>query len=210
MLKIFCNTQYKTFLPILVLVIIFHIPFNSNKSFCQDNDSVIVVNENNIASLDTLFKGVHSPRIASLYSAVLPGLGQVYNKKYWKVPIIYAGFATIFYALNFNNRFYLHYKNAAIWKESGDPNVPSEYAFIKDKVYTVDNLSSAFNYYKRSRDLAFLGLLGFYVINIIDATVDAYLIDYDISQNLALRLKPTVIQSPFAYNAGISLSLDLK
>lgn len=210
MLKIFFNNQYKTFLPILVLVILFHIPFTNGKCYSQNNDSVIIISEKNVESIDTLFKGIHSPRIASLYSAVLPGLGQVYNKKYWKVPLIYAGFATIFYALNFNNRFYLHYKTAAIWKESGDPNVPPEYAFIKDRIYTVDNLSSAFNYYKRSRDLALLGLLGFYVINIIDATVDAYLIDYDISQNLALKLKPTVIQSPFAYNAGFSLSLSLK
>lgn len=141
-------------------------------------------------------------RKAWLYSTILPGLGQAYNKKYWKIPILYAGFVGLAWGIIYNNREYLKYKRALFQEidtKKNDLDLPE--STLRNRT---DNL-------RRDRDflIIIVGLL--YIVNIIDAHVDAHLKTFDVSDNLALDIQPyatpTIVDSP---SAGISLTLRLK
>lgn len=160
---------------------------------------------------DTTLKYVHSPKKASFYSAVVPGLGQIYNGKWYKAPVIYAGAAVIGYYIYFNNDYYVKYKTAYLKKSANDPMDP-----ITDKDPDVeralrranpDQLKNRMDYWRRNRDLLVLGMAALYLANILDATVDAYLFDYDVSQDLSMKIKPTLMNSPESINFGLSCSL---
>jgi hypothetical protein len=133
---------------------------------------------------------VHSPIKATMLSATLPGLGQIYNGRAWKVPIIYAGYAGIAYALNFNNTYYQRYRRAWIADIDGNPNTISEFPNI-----STDRLLRATNYYRRNLELTYIIAAALYVLNILDATVDAHLLDFDVGEDLTLNLRPTLIHS---------------
>jgi len=145
---------------------------------------------------------VHSPKKATIYSAVLPGLGQAYNKKYWKIPIIYAGFGTIGYFIGWNNGFYSTYKLAYSDLTDDDPTTDSYLDLEASQYYDLDDptdfnnfksgLSKQQDYYRRNRDLLIIGMVAFYGLNIIDASVDAHLFDFDISEDLTLNWQPAV------------------
>lgn len=132
-----------------------------------------------------------SPRKASIYSAVLPGLGQIYNRKYWKVPIVYIGFGTLYYFINFNNKRFNDFKQA--YKDFPDYNLNYPYPL------TLEQIDRAMIYYKRWRDLSILGTVGFYIFQIIDATVDAHLFNWEVGEDLSLNIKP-VFFSPLYNN----------
>ncbi|VAW18927.1 FIG00649665: hypothetical protein [hydrothermal vent metagenome] len=147
-------------------------------------------------------KKVHSPHKATIYSLILPGLGQAYNKKYWKIPLIYIGFGTIGYSINWNNGYYQIFQKA--YKDltdndagttsyedlfnPGDLSNPTRYSQVKDQ------LSRGADYYRRNRDLLIISAFGFYALNIIDASVDAHLFDFDISDDLTFNWQPSIIQ----------------
>ncbi len=128
----------------------------------------------------------HSPRKATIYSAVLPGLGQVYNKKYWKVPVIYLGFGTIAYFINWNNDNYQLFRRGYFDLIDDDPETQGylEIEAVKRNNYDLNNpthfnnlrtaLMRQKDYFRRNRDLLFIGMVGFYGLNIIDASVDAH------------------------------------
>jgi hypothetical protein len=143
----------------------------------------------------------HSPKKAAIYSAVLPGWGQAYNKKYWKIPIIYAGFGTIGYFIYWNNDNYKTYKLAYNDLTDGNPNEGSHLDLVPDWI-DLDNpsdyesfrtaLIKSQDYYRRNRDLLIIGMVGFYGLNIIDASVDAHLFNFDISEDLSMNWQPTM------------------
>ncbi|MDO8951102.1 MAG: DUF5683 domain-containing protein, partial [Draconibacterium sp.] len=145
---------------------------------------------------------IHSPKKATIYSAILPGLGQAYNKKYWKIPIIYAGFGTIGYFIGWNNGFYSTYKIAYSDLTDGNPDTDSYLDLEATKYYDLDNstdfnnfksgLSKQSEYYRRNRVLLIISMVGFYGLNLIDASVDAHLFDFDISEDLTLNWQPAV------------------
>jgi hypothetical protein len=128
----------------------------------------------------------HSPRKASLMSAVLPGLGQAYNKKYWKIPVMYTAFAALGYAVNFNNSRYKTYKNAFILRNDSDPLTIDPF----ENIYSSEDLATLKNSYHRYRDLSFIGIAALYFLNIIDANVDAHLFTFDVSDDLSFNLSP--------------------
>jgi hypothetical protein len=124
---------------------------------------------------------------AALFSAVLPGAGQFYNKKYWKPPILYAGFIALGYAIEFNNRNYKIFRKAYLYRVDGDSTTIDDY----EKVYPDANaLLVRKDYYRRTRDLMWIISSGVYILNIIDAYVDAHLSDFDISDDLSLNAQP--------------------
>lgn len=137
----------------------------------------------------------HSVKRACWQSAVIPGWGQVYNKKWWKVPIIYAGFGGLGFAIGWNTKRFRTYRDAYRTRVDGDTTTIDEF----DGVYSDDNLIVLKNFYKRNMNLAciFTGVL--YALNIIDAAVDAHLFEYDISDDLTLRVEP---QMQFSSEAG--------
>ena len=133
---------------------------------------------------------VHSPKRATIYSAVLPGLGQGYNKKYWKIPIIYAGIGTSVYFYIFNSKEYQRTRRALINRLDTD-STTVDHDFT-DPRYTVALLQDRKNYYRKNRDLsAVIGLL-FYIANIIDADVDAHMFNFNVDENLSLFVAPSI------------------
>jgi len=157
---------------------------------------------------DSLKRAINrDARRASLMSTVLPGLGQVYNRKYWKVPIIYAGLGGLGYFAMGLNREYQDYRNELLFRYANNQQVNS---FSE---YTTDNLITLKNQTKKYRDMCFIGMGIFYVLNIIDANVDAHLKKFDVSDDLTLSVAPKAFycaQSKNGFSGGISLALHFK
>ena len=157
---------------------------------------------------------LHSPKKATIMSAVLPGLGQIYNRKYWKLPIIYGGFAGLVYSIGFADKRYQGFKEAFILRVDGDPATIDKYdpQLINDETkYSQDGLLQLKDYYRRNRDLSYILTVGLYVLNIIDANVDAHFFDFDISKDLTLHINPLIYNNPaFSEKVTASLGLTLK
>ncbi len=151
------------------------------------------------------------PRRAALKSAMLPGLGQIYNKRWWKVPLVYGGFVGIGLVFEFNQRYYKIFLKEAQFRQE-NPGKTENPLFAP---YTTEGIISIKDSYRRDRDLSVLGGLGFYAITIIDAYVDAKFFRFDISDELTLRVNPTIHQavpvhaSAFAPVIGIRFKIDL-
>ena len=145
---------------------------------------------------------VHSPHKATMYSAVVPGLGQIYNKKYWKLPVIYGLTGVFIYAFDFNNNQYNKYKNAYAEFDTGERVEFEGYTNKEIILRLKDN-------YRRNRDLNVILLAGVYMLNIIDATVDAHLFNYDISEDLSLNIQPSMMRNINQQNAlGLTCRLS--
>jgi hypothetical protein len=146
---------------------------------------------------------VHSPKKATIYSAVFPGLGQIYNRKYWKVPLVYIGFASLIYSIDWNNDYYVLYRQAYIDISDNDPTSNSFKDLDIEGHWNFDDqaqveqfktrLERAKESTRRYRDLCIIGTAAFYAINIIDASVDAHLFNFDISDDLTMNWMPQPI-----------------
>lgn len=141
-----------------------------------------------------------APGKAAFYSAVVPGLGQIYNKKYWKLPLVYGGMGVSLYYYSFNNGKYHEYRNAYKNRLAGKP-VTGELAGLSN-----DILIRGQKFHQRNRDLSMLITVGIYILNIVDANVDAHLKQFNVNENLTF--KPTLEQNPLdmQYNAGFSIN----
>ncbi|WP_394370081.1 DUF5683 domain-containing protein [Litoribacter ruber] len=144
------------------------------------------------------------PRTATLLSAILPGAGQVYNEKIWKVPIIYGGITTTAYFVEFNNRRYQLFRDAL--RISRDPNIdPSLNPFPN---LNEDGLVRNVNYWRRNRDLNYMIFVIIYALNLVDAQVDAHLSAFDVSDDLSFELKPAY-ENLYAGSGLIGLSFKI-
>ncbi len=161
-------------------------------------DSILIERDTVLEISDTVFQ---DPQKAALYSALLPGLGQIYNRKIWKVPVIYVGFGTFIYYVDRNQRYYLDLKNKLM-----DPLYELKY-FVGD--FTEEQLTTGKDIYKRWRDMSILGSVGFYVLQILDATVDAYLFNWDVDEDISLKIEPVNIPGPFIDNHYLGLRASL-
>jgi hypothetical protein len=152
----------------------------------------------------------HSPTRAAIFSAALPGLGQVYNKKYWKVPIVYAGFTVFIYFIVTNNNEFRKYNDAYRYVVTGDTTYTDNDLVYK---YSEEQLRQAKDYYKRNKELTIILASLWYILQIIDASVDAHFFEYDISDDLSIRLDPMIEPKPH-YNAfngnygGVKITLN--
>ncbi|MCX6279795.1 MAG: DUF5683 domain-containing protein [Bacteroidetes bacterium] len=156
---------------------------------------------------DSIREKEHSPTKATLMSACLPGLGQIYNKKYWKVPVLYVGFGIMGYFIYTNADQYLTFKCAYI--ESSYGNMNGSYSSLVNR-YTKDELLSAREYYRRNLEVSILLTTLWYVLNLLDATVDAHLYTFNISKNLSFNVEPQVQPGGYAHkpSAGIKLKIN--
>jgi len=156
---------------------------------------------------DSILEKQHSPTKATIMSLCLPGLGQIYNKKYWKVPVIYAGIGIFTYLIVFNTDYYLTYKSAYIESFNGDST--GNYSDIVKK-YPKESILSAREYYRRNLEITIIFTAIWYILNIVDAAVDAHLFTFDIKNDLSLRIEPALIP-PAAqyrnYSSGVKLCL---
>ena len=159
----------------------------------------------------------HLPRKAALYSAVLPGLGQIYNKKYWKLPILYGGFAILGYFVINNNDFYQILRRARFAEENSQRQENPLAGFRNGQFERLDALASQVNGARQSRDRAIIYTAALYGLNIMDAIVDAHLIEFDVNPDLSLKLEPTAgprlayyrLEPAVSYS-GVALTLDIK
>ena len=187
--------------------------------FAQDTLSVAVPKKKH-------FKA--EPLKATMLAVALPGAGQVYNRKYWKIPLVYAGFGALIYTAGFNGRNYNTYIQAYqdftdkipqtdsyLKLIPGDPAEydpvlypesykPSTYAYYKEEMLRL------VDYYKRYRDLSYIGIAAWYLLSILDANVDASLFDFDVTDNLNITFAPVALPLPGGYTgAGLSASIKI-
>lgn len=144
---------------------------------------------------------VKSAHKASILSAVIPGAGQVYNKKYWKVPIIYASLTTSIYFIYDNQNKLKTYQDAYISRSNGGAD---EYI----DVYNDSQLLTIVDYYERNRDVSYIITAAIYLLNIVDASVDAHMFDFDISEDLSLKTSPQIINTPNGKTPILSLKMN--
>jgi hypothetical protein len=166
----------------------------------------------NDSSKAILFDSVkrHNPRLATRYSAMLPGLGQAYNKQYWKIPIVYGVLAIPVSTYIYNNDLYNKTKfayTALIKQKNGD-------ASDVDKIdptlksLSIGSMQSYRNIFRRDRDYSILWFFIGWGVNVVDATVFGHLKEFDVSDNLSMRVTPVI--QPQLRQTGISLQFNLK
>lgn len=142
-----------------------------------------------------------APAKAAFYSAILPGLGQAYNKRYWKIPIVYGAIGTGIYAYTWNNKKYHEFRDAYKRRLAG---------YNDDSFQFLDNarLIEAQKFYQKNRDLASLVTVGLYILNIVDANVDAHLMQFNVNDNLTVS--PDIYQNDITYKQNLGIALSFK
>lgn len=166
---------------------------NKNELILKPNDSISLKTINPLA-----------PSKAAFYSAILPGLGQAYNKQYWKIPIVYLALGTTMYFVLDNDKQYNSFREA--YKSRLEGNTNDEY-FGR---FSDDTLIRGMRGTKRNRDLSILLTVGVYVLNIIEANVSAHLMQFNVSDDLTLA--PDIFQSPLdviSFNYGVTISYKI-
>ena len=158
------------------------------------------------------------PKRAMWLAIVLPGAGQVYNRKYWKLPIVYGGFLGCIYAWRWNNQMFRDYSQAYMDIMDDDPNTQSYNQFLHLGMQITDENKERYqnlfkrrkDYYRKYRDLSIFCMIGVYALSVIDAYVDASLSQFDISKDLSLKIEPSVMNDRRSANPLKSSALGLQ
>jgi len=165
------------------------------------------------------------PKRAVIYSAIFPGLGQMYNRKYWKLPIIYGGFLGLSYGITWNGQYYGDYKDAYSgivaedfrsdanfnkWKDMAPSRMRTQNISDSDALWLRGQFKRKKDVYRRNRDLCIIGAIGVYALCMIDAYVDAHLFDFDISPDLSLKVEPAVMPPTAVSNRSVGLQCSVK
>ncbi len=208
----------KIFQKILILLILQLFCIQQN-SFAQDTLLVIK---------PVKHKFVAEPIRAAMLSVAFPGFGQIYNKKYWKVPLVYAGFGGLIYSAGQNSKNYnmfmkayrdftdvLPETNSYVSLISADPTTydpvlhPGTYSASVASTYK-DRMLRFIDYHRKYRDLSYIGLGVWYLITVLDANVDASLFNYDIGKNLDVAIVPVPMPLPGGFTgAGLNVSMKI-
>jgi hypothetical protein len=164
--------------------------------FAQTETEAVLVAKDTLKSndIDPL-----TPAKAAFFSAILPGLGQAYNKKYWKIPLVYGALGTSVYFYIDNNRKYHQYRDA--YKSRLEGYTTDDLAFLDN-----NRLIAGQKFYQRNRDLSALVTLAFYALNIIDANVDAALIQFNVDENLSVR--PVLYPNDVTLKTNVGLTFN--
>jgi hypothetical protein len=181
-----------------------------------------------LSGLKKVKKELHlDPVRATMMSAALPGFGQIYNRKYWKIPLVYAGFGAVGYAVVFNSKYYNMFTKAyqdftdlipetdsyvsmikGIDREVYDPILNSDLYDASSASWIKDQLLGKVDYYRKYRDLSYIGIALWYLISIMDANVDASLSEFEVSNNLDIALSP--IPVPLYNFTALGLNVTMK
>ncbi len=182
-------------------------------STLEKSDSIYAGKKMSQATRDSLAKKRWSnPKRATIYSAILPGAGQVYNKKYWKVPIVYAAVGIPVYAYFYNKSWYLKCQYALTVTVNGSTgdSLAKVDPLLKPLVLTGNTNAIITNRdeFRKNQDYSVLFFLLFYALNIVDATVDAHLKDFNVNSDLSFQIKPMIMPGPTP-SAGITMAFNL-
>lgn len=169
---------------------------------------------------------VLSPVKATMMAAAFPGLGQVYNRKFWKIPLVYAGFGALGYSIIHNSQNFdgyieayqdltdgvpetTSYEKYTYNFDSGeiDPALEAENYNAQTHSWVKDQMLNAVSYYRRYRDLSYIGVAVWYIVSILDANVDAIMSDYDISPELNLSVEPVKLSTIYGPTVGLGVKV---
>jgi len=158
-----------------------------------------------------------NPQRALWLALVIPGGGQIYNRKYWKLPIVYGGFIGCIYAMRWNNMMYRDYAQAYLDLMDDDPGTASYNQFLHlGRQIDASNaerykqiFKSRKDRYRRWRDLSFFVMVGIYAISVVDAYVDAELSEFDISKDLSMKVRPTIMGNGSSNNPLVATSVGV-
>ncbi len=147
----------------------------------------------------------NAPAKAAFYSALVPGLGQAYNKKYWKIPIVYIGLGISIYSYTFNQKAYKGFRNEYKKRLDGTSlgDLDTKYGNFTD-----DQLIRGQKFHQRNRDLSALITAGIYILNIVDANVDAHLMQFNVNDNLTVKPDLNQNELDYKYNYGLTLTYN--
>jgi hypothetical protein len=163
---------------------------SAQDSLIVERDTVVLDQPDTVAIKS--YAKRYSPRKAILYAAILPGLGQIYNKKYWKLPLVYGGFYAIGYAINYYNSLYTEYKGYLFFNlENGLAGENQENPQIGR---TTGQLRTIVDKARRERDFMIIMMGGMYLLQMVDAHVDAHLKEFDLNPRLQVSIEPTMNQ----------------
>lgn len=181
------------------LIIFFFTLFFTSQSAVSQTETPLLIAKDSVKSEKI---NVLAPSKAAFYSALVPGLGQIYNKKYWKVPIVYIGLGTGIYFYADNNKNYKRFRDEYKKRLNGtsDPNDP--YFSRLDNSRLIDGQK----FYRRNRDLSAFITVAIYALNIVDANVDAHLMQFNVNENLTIR--PDLYQNEINYKQNVGLTLN--
>ena len=164
------------------------------------------VSEDSTTQADTLdWRQRHSPRKATIMSAIAPGAGQIYNRKYWKAPIVWAGLGVSFWFVQRNTKEYKRYKRNYLAVIDNDPTTVDEF----EGRVSSSQLLDATDTYRRWRDLSYVAVGLCYLLNVVDASVDSYFVRFDVGTDLSMHLAPS-LQTAAMGAPGFSLALTLR
>lgn len=149
---------------------------------------------------DSTYRAQHKPNKATFMSSLVPGLGQYYNQKYWKIPIIYGGFTGLIYYASYNNYVYKKYRREYKWATDDDERTVSQ--------YPAANTERLKDTWRRYRDICFIGIGALYLLQVIDANVDAHFFDFTIDKDLSIKADP-ILMPDFTEVAGSRTSTPL-
>ena len=189
----------------------------SNQEQLMQLQSPVVIDVKEADSVKLPKQWIPNPTKATWMALVFPGGGQIYNKKYWKLPIFYAGFAGCAYALTWNNRMYKDY--AAAYKDAVNNNwtaksitelIPARYMARVSKTQITELLKKRKDSYRRYRDISVFAFIAVYALSVVDAYVDAELSVFDISKDLSLKVEPTILNNHSSSNPLDASSLGLQ
>ena len=181
----------------------------------QKADSIIrFTSSDSFTAPSYMFKP--SPRKAVIYSAIFPGLGQVYNRQYWKLPILYSGFVGFTYAITWNNGYYKDYLGGYQDIMDSNPDTNRWHNMLPygmdvesvDAQWFADVLKQRKDYYRYYRDLSIIGTVALYLLAIVDAYVDSQLYDFDMSPDLSMRISPAILKEERTNYNGNSYGLQ--
>jgi hypothetical protein len=179
------------FYAVLFMSVCFSYETRAQDSLIVERDTVIEQGPDTVA-IESYAKRF-SPRKAILYAAILPGLGQIYNKKYWKLPLVYGGFYAIGYAINYYNNFHTEYKGHLFYNlENGRGGENDENPQVQ---LTTGQLRTIVDKARRERDFMIILMGGMYLLQMVDAHVDAHLKEFDVNPKLQVSIEPTMEQN---------------
>ena len=193
------------------------VPLVITDTMALDTTSIGMTSDSLLRKLPVMEKiFIPNPQRALWLSLVFPGAGQVYNRKYWKIPIVYGGFLGCLYALTWNNQMLNDYSQAYLDIMDDDPNTKS-YMNMLPMNYKIEGKENQFkdifknkkNYYRKYRDMSIFAMIGVYLLSVVDAYVDAELSSFDISKDLGLSVEPAVFNSS-ARNSSVGVQCTLK
>jgi hypothetical protein len=206
-----------------LLIIISLFALSHENGYSQKSDTTVIIKKKATkielgsdtvrVRKDSLVKKKHDPNRATIYSTIMPGLGQIYNKKYWKLPLVYAAVGIPVYAFFYNKSWYNKTRYALAVVANGSYNNADSLGRVDPKLLYFVQIGDATDLvkyrdeFRKDQDYSVLFFLLFYALQIVDATVDAHLKDFNVSNDLSFHIKPNV--STTSGNFGISLLFDI-